>query len=973
MKLIFASALECDPGEREGFLASACGDDAELRSEVASLLESDSAAGDFIEQPPADLSRLLSQEDPSTVVEIGRRVGAYELIRELGSGGMGTVYLARRADAEFRKDVAIKLIRKGMESDLVIERFREERQILASLEHANIARLMDAGATSDGQPYLVMEYVEGQPIDQFCRAHQLGVRERVALFREVCAAVQYAHRNLVVHRDLKPSNVLVTAEGQVKLLDFGIAKLLRDEQDASGSSIRTWMPLMTPEYASPEQIRAEGVTTVSDVYSLGIILYQLLTGRYPFELKSRLPWDIERIICHEDPPKPSAVIVHNGCLIPLTTSGNGIASASTRKLRPRIIIRQLRGDLDNIVLKAISKEPLQRYTSAEAFNEDLRRYLEGEAVTAHPPSFRYRSTKFLKRHRNAVLAMSLLLLSLVGGIVTTYQQARRAEVERARAESNLQRANSERARADSEAATARAVNNFLRNDLLAQASASVQAQPERKPDSDLKVRTALDRAAVRIAGKFNGQPLVEAAIRQTIADTYLDLGLYSQAQEQAERALDLRRRVLGGEHPDTLASMHSVALIEWYRGDYARADTLFTKVLEVREHVLGEEHADTLSAMNDLALVNWYRGEYARAKPLFTKTLELRRRVLGQEHPSTLSTMNDLAGLYVHEGDYGGAETLFRQLVEVRQRVLGQEHPNTLLSMNNLAVVYWDEGEYSQAERLLAQVLNIKKRVLGEEHPETLSTINNLAGLYRDEGKYGQAEPLFTRVVEARRRVLGPDRPDTLISMNNLALLYLYEGRHASAELLFTKTLEARRRVLGEQHPDTLISLNNMAMLYVYEGKYAIAEPAYINVIELQRRVLGGEHPRRIASLNDLGELYLKQRKYAAAEPFLREALNSQEKDNRHTWVRYNSESLLGISLAGQEKYAEAEPLLLSGYKGLLKRKATIPWERQSALKNRAEWILTLYENWGKPDKVAIWQEQLQFPNPALASRAHPR
>ncbi|MBV9082178.1 MAG: serine/threonine protein kinase [Acidobacteriaceae bacterium] len=693
VKDVFASALECDPRERHSFLDAACGLDAELRFEVESLLESDESSGDFIEKPPPELNLLLSDERPA-VAEIGKRVGAYELVREIGSGGMGTVYLAVRADAEFQKHVAIKLIRKGMESDLILNRFRKERQILASLEHPNIARLIDAGATPDGQPYLVMEYVEGQPIDHYCEMSDLSIRQRVALFRDVCAAVQCAHQSLIVHRDLKPGNVLVTPLGQPKLLDFGIAKLLEGRQDPSPAPTRTGMPLMTPEYASPEQIRAEAVTTVSDVYSLGVILYQLLAGRYPYTRKGNSIWEVQRIVCDEDPAKPSSVALRG----PLDTAAENVVTPAknrlTRELRPRTVSRQLRGDLDNIVLKAMAKEPSRRYSSAEALSEDLRRYLDGEPVAAHPPTIRYRALKFARRYRTSVTAAALLFVTLAGGIVATTQQAHKAQRERERAEASFERANRERARADNEAAAALAVNDFLRNDLLAQASANIQARPDTKPNPDLKVRTALDRAAARITGKFDNQPLVEAAIRQTIGDTYTDLGLYSEAQTQVERALTIRRRVLGDKHPDTLTSMQKLSLLCWYRAKYSDAEPLLIQVVNTRRHLLGNANRDTLSAMNDLALLYWYQGKSADAEPLFKTVLETRRRILGQEHPDVLSSMTNLAGLYVQQGNYASAETFFAKVLEVRNRVLGPEHPDTLLTMNNLAVVYWDQGQY---------------------------------------------------------------------------------------------------------------------------------------------------------------------------------------------------------------------------------------------------------------------------------------
>lgn len=954
---MFAGALECNPRERQSFLDAACGGDSELRSEVESLLESDDSSGDFIEQPPPELKFLLPEERHQAN-EPGKRVGAYELVREIGSGGMGTVYLAVRADAEFQKHVAVKLIRKGMESDLVIDRFRKETQILATLEHPNIARLIDAGATPDGQPYLVMEYVEGVPIDTYCETQKLSIQERVALFRDVCAAVQCAHQSLIVHRDLKPGNVLVTAKRQVKLLDFGIAKLIRGDQDSARAPTKTGLPMMTPEYASPEQVRGEAVTTVSDVYSLGVILYQLLAGRYPYILKSRSVWEIQRIICDEDPVKPS-VAVADPCAALAGRGGDGPADdRETPERRPRTISRQLRGDLDNIVLKAISKESSRRYSSAEALSEDLRRYLNGEPVAAHPPTLRYRAAKFVRRYRTVVVAAALLLLSLTGGMIATSRQAHQAQRERERAESSLQRANQERARADNEAATARAVNQFLENDLLAQASASVQARPDTKPDPDLKVRTALDRAATRLAGKFDRQPLVEASIRQTIGDTYTDLGLYSDAEAQVSRALALRHRVLGDLHRDTLTSMHKLAILYWRRAKYGDAEPLFIKVVDTRRRSLGDDHPETLGAMNDLALLYWYQGKYAEAQSLLTKALEIRRRMLGQEHPEVLSSMNNLAGLYVHQGKYSLAEPLFIRVLEVRSRVLGPEHPDTLLSMNNLAIVYWDEGRYLPAEALLTKVLDVKQHVLGPEHPETLITRNNLGGLYRDQGKYSSADPLFSKVLDVRRRVLGPEHPDTLFSMNNLALLYQYQGKYAQAESLLTKTLEVRQRVLGQQHPDTIISMNNLALLYASEGKYEIAEPLFIKTIEAQRRILGPEHPRRLASMNGLAAVYLKQHEYRAAEPLLRDTLSGYQNANLSTWARYRCESLLGASLAAQKQYPEAERLLLSGYEGLMKQKATIPWECQSVLTESAEWIVRLYDGRGRPDKASEWRQK---------------
>jgi serine/threonine protein kinase/tetratricopeptide (TPR) repeat protein len=937
VKRILDGALETAPDGRVAFLDRSCGGDRALRAEVESLLVSFTNAGAFIESPVTALTRPEEPENPSQ----GASLGPYRIVQLIAEGGMGAVYQAVRVDDLYRKLVAVKIVRHCIYGEYALKRFATERQILANFDHPSIAKLLDAGTTPDGRPYFVMDFIAGRQIDLWCDQHRLPVRDRLELFLKVCGGVAYAHHNLVVHRDLKPGNILVTEDGEPKLLDFGIAKIL-EEDPLTGAPANTITVLraMTPEYASPEQVRGEPVNTATDLYSLGVLLYELLTGHRPYQLKGLMPHEAAEVICQHDPPRPSTVVRRTQPADP-ETGAEAITPESvsaTRDGRPSRLSRALEGDLDRIVLKALEKLPAQRYSSVEKFADDIRRHLGGRPVEARGASWRYRAGKFVRRHKAAAATTVLVTLSLITGLIATMR---------------------ERSRADNEAATARAVNEFLQNDLLAQASASVQARPDVKPDPDLKVRTALDRAAARIAGKFDRQPLVEASIRQTIGDTYIDLGLYQEAQGQIERAVALRHRVLSDDHPDTLTSMHKLGLVHWYQGKYALAEPLLTEVLEVRRLLLGQDNPDIASVMNDLALVKWYRGGYAPAEQLFTKALEMRRRLLGPEHPDTLSTTNDLAALYVQQGKYAEAEPLLTKVLEARRRILGAEHPNTLLSANNLAVVLWDEGKYAEAEPLLARVMEVKRRVLGPEHPETLSTMNNLGALYRDEGKYTLAEPPLTRVLEIRRRVSGEEHPDTLISMNNLGLLYTYQGNYERAEPLLTQAAEVRRRTLGQEHPDTLLSMNNLAQLYVYESKYETAEPIYVEVVELERRVLKAEHPRRLATTNDLAALYIKRSNYLAAEPLLRESLNSFNKSGADSWTRYNTQSLLGASLSGQRKYAEAESLLLSGYQGMLQRRTAIPWERQAALNDGAERILQLYERWEKPEKVAEWRQKL--------------
>jgi serine/threonine protein kinase/tetratricopeptide (TPR) repeat protein len=899
VKAILNDCLDVEPGLRQARLDELCAGDSDLQREVQSLLNSYSQAGeDFLE------TAFL---EPSEETFTGRQIGMYRIGEKIAEGGMGAVYRAVRL-SDYEKQVAVKLVKRGMDTDFLLRRFRQERQILAALDHPNIARLLDGGATEDGRPYLVMDYIEGTPIPQFCDDHRLGEAERLKLFRTVCAAVQYAHQNLVVHRDLKAGNILVTPNGDPKLLDFGIAKLLEPDADATV----TWMRMLSPDCASPEQVRGEAITTATDIYSLGVLLYRLLTGEPPYRFTTRTEAEITRVVCEDEPKKPSD-------------------------------LKSMHADLDNIVLKAMHKDPARRYASASQLSEDIQRYLDGLPVIARKDTFVYRLSKFVRRHTGASIAAGLALLSLLGGMAATLRQAHRTAVQQQ---------------------ITTAVNDFLRNDLLAQAGASRQAGPGTTPDPDLKVRTALDRAAARIEGKFAGQPVVEASIRQTIGEAYEDLGLYPQAERHVERALDLRRRILGDRDSETLASMNTMAGLLGDQGKYAEAEALQSKVVDLRRNVLGDEHPDTLVSMDGLANAYKHLGRYSDAETLQSKVLDVRRRTLGEEHPQTVASMNDLATIYEDEGKFAPAEQLLVRANDIERRVLGEEHPDTLIGMNNLASLYSRQGMFAKAEALDSKVLETRKRVLGVDHPLTLASMNNLAVEYARDGQYAQAEPLLVAVLEARRRVLGDGNPDTLLSMNNLAGLYRRQGKYAQAEPLFAKALETQGRLLGPDHPLTLASMNNLASLYQAERKYGQAEPLFLKALAGRRRILGPEHPDTLLTLRNLARLQIDEAHYAQAEVQSREAVSVFEKTAPAGWERYYAQCLLGESLAGQRKLPEAEPLLLAGYDGMKQKEASIPPANRPDLRQSGEWIVRLYERWNKQEKAATWRKTLASPLP---------
>ncbi|HEY6339190.1 MAG TPA: serine/threonine-protein kinase [Candidatus Sulfotelmatobacter sp.] len=819
-------------------------------------------------------------------------IGPYHLGRRLGEGGMGEVWLAEQKEP-VRRRVALKQIKRGFATREAIVRFDSERKALALMDHPAIAKVFDAGTTPEGAPYFVMEYVAGIPITDYCDTHRLSTRGRLDLFRQVCEGVQHAHQKAIIHRDLKPTNILVAeVDGKPapKIIDFGVAKALTTQLSEETMFTRAGALVGTPEYMSPEQASSEGedIDTRTDVYSLGIIFYELLAGAPPIELRKIELAEFLRRLREDEPPKPSTKIGNHA---PATSTN----VARNRQTEPIALAKQMRGELDSIALKALEKDRSRRYSSPSDFAADIRRYLNNEAVLAIPPSLAYRARKFARRYRGALITACAFALVLITAAAISIRQSIRA--------------NREAAIAQRQAAIAQAVNDFLQNDLLAQASAATQSGPNAKPDPHLEVRTALDRAAARIQGKFANQPQVQAAIRSTIGQTYYELGLYPEATKQLEQALDLRRRLLGPEHPDTLRSM------------------------------------------NRLANVYDDQGKYAQAEALDSQTLEIQRRLLGPDHPDTLRSMNNLAIAYRHEGKYAQAEALLSQALAIKRRVLGPEHPNTLKSMGNLVNVYHDEGKYSEAEILISQTLEIQRRVSGPEHPDTLTSMDNLANIYEDEGKYAQAEALHSQTLEIKRRVLGPEHPATLESMMNLALAYQDEGKYAQAEALHSQTLQIKRRVLGPEHPNTLETMSALAAMYQRQGKYALAETYAAQTLAGRRHALGSEHPDTMASAADLALAEVSERKFAESELLALEAMHTNSQIQPDNWQRFRAESLLGASLAGEKKYAKAEPLLLEGYQGLLARKDRIDMPDRYHLELAHQWLIQLYKDLGKPDK----------------------
>jgi serine/threonine protein kinase/tetratricopeptide (TPR) repeat protein len=853
---IFDAAIEItNRAECDAYLTEACGPDQQLRAKVEELLRHHEAGG-ILDKPPVANVDVTFDDMPLTEGP-GTKIGRYKLLELIGEGGFGVVYMAEQREP-IRRRVALKIIKLGMDTKQVIARFEAERQALAMMEHPNIAKVLDAGATETGRPYFVMELVKGIRITEYCDKNNLDTRQRLKLFIDVCKAVQHAHQKGIIHRDIKPSNVMITLHDGVpvpKIIDFGIAKATSQRLTEKTLFTRYAHMIGTPAYMSPEQAEMSGldVDTRSDIYSLGVLLYELLTGATPFDAQTLLEAgynEMQRIIREEEPDRPSTR---------LSSLGEGLTDvAKHRRTEPDSLTKLIRGDLDWIVLKTLEKDRTHRYETANGLLMDIERHLADEPVAAGPPSTVYRMKKFIRRNRTSVTAVTTVAAVVLVGLVVSiamYLQAEQARQKEAAARDEAQ-----------------AVADFLKNDVLA------SVDPAKAKGQEVAVRYILDAASKSMADKFAGKPLVEASICQTLGNTYLSLGKYEAAEPHLKRALAIRQEQLGADHPDTATSMFELGALYVEQGRLDETEPLYVKALQIRRRVLGAEHPDTLTSMHFLAGLYWDQSQFDKAKPLYIETLQSRRRVLGEEHPDTLESMASLAWLYwTMEERFEEAERLYVKALETQRRVLGQDHPETAVTMFGLGFMYSSKGSYDKAEPLLVNVLDLRRRVLGQEHPDTLRSMNALALIYNRQGRFDEAEELYKKVLEVRRRVLGQEHPDTLMSMSQLAWLYSSQERFDEAEELLVEALEITRRHLGAEQDETLGAMHNLAVFYAAQDRYGEAEALFKEGLQIARRQLGQEQ-YAVHFVYGMALVYHKQGRYAEAEPLYKEALDASRR-----------------------------------------------------------------------------------------------
>jgi non-specific serine/threonine protein kinase/serine/threonine-protein kinase len=979
--LFHAARQITDANARALFLSQACGGDAALAGRVRALLEMHEQESDASQTP---LNPTVNYE-PLTE-RAGTRIGPYLLREQIGEGGFGLVFVAEQTEPVKRK-VALKVIKPGMDTREVMARFEAERQALAMMDHPNIARVLDAGATESGRPYFVMELVRGVPITEYCDKNQLPPNERLELFMTVCQAIQHAHQKGIIHRDIKPSNVLVTShDGKpvAKVIDFGVAKAVHQQLTARTVYTNFAQMIGTPLYMSPEQAEMSGldIDTRSDIYSLGVLLYELLTGTTPLEKKhfAKAAYEeIRRLIREEEPPKPSTRI---------STSDSIASIAAQRHMEPAKLSKLMRGDLDWITMKCLEKDRTRRYETANGLARDVERYLSDEPVEACPPSATYRLRKFAKKNRAALTTTATIAVLLVTGIaVSTWQamratraeaaarQAQQAEAERAEGERLAKLDAVEKRRLAEKAAVAEKAAKEQTQKRLAQIEKGVELfagmlsgiNPKSEEQGGdplyVQLRERAEKAADGLDAEAVGDPLAVARLQTILGNTLRELGSNAKAVEVLEKARTIRERELETDHADTLFTLDSLALAYESAGRFSEAIALGEQVRDARVKKLGADHPGTLITLNNLGLAYQKAGRLPEAIALLEQVRDAKIKCLGADDPQTLATLHNLAATYRDAGKLPAAIALFEQVRDARVKKLGADHAATLNTINGLAEAYGAAGKLPETIALFEQVRDVRVKKLGADHPSTLITLTGLAEAYRAAGKLPETIALFEQVREAEVKKLGADHPQTLVTLNNLATAYQAAGRLPEAIALFEQAATgiAKR---GFQHEYAGRIIPNTIAAYDRAEQFDKAEGWRRQWLAFVKQSAGADSPAYAGELAGLGTNLLQQKKWADAQPVLRECLAVREKKQPDDWTTFNAESLLGGALLGQKKYADAEPLLLKGYDGMNKRKNKIPKEAKNRLPQAIDRLFELYTAMNKPEDAKKWQaERAKYPD----------
>ncbi len=1008
--IIFEEALNLKEPERTEFLVDMCGDDSELLEEICSLIEADTNVPSVLKGQASDAIYIQPKKNYNGTV-----IGNYKIINQIAEGGMGSVFLAERADGQFEQKVALKIIKPGMNSNEIIKRFQFERQILARLQHPNIARLLDGGLTDENLPYFTMEYVEGDPIDQYCDKNNLSINERLKLFSEVCNAIQYAHQNLVIHRDLKPNNIIIKKDGTVKLLDFGIAKVFTEDDSFAQSELtRTGLYVMTPEYASPEQIKGEAITTSTDIYSLGLILYQLITGEKAYKIKTQSPLELEKIICYTEPVKPSSIIKL------LQTKNEIKAEKISRAHKTNLdkLIKTLSGDLDNICLMALRKEPERRYSSAEQFQQDIENYLEGRPVSARQNTIYYRTNKFIIRHKIAVI--SAFAIFLIAASLTTFYFIQLKK---------------ERDKAQLEAQKAEEVSNFLKNIFKL-------SDPYEARGKTITARELLDKGAQKINQELSDQPDVKASMLSLIGSVYQNLGLFDKSDTLLKEALAIRMK-LNKNGMKEAKSLRDLGELYTYKGEYSKADSLLTNALNI--YNINSEKEDNSYAwiLGDLAWVYKSKGNYNKSELYYKKAIKLLNRNKNNNNEDLLIMMNNFALELHEEGKYDEAEKMFKETLGLQKEIYGDKpHPEISTTTYNLAELLRDRGKYAEAEKMFKTSLAMDTKLSGPENPDVAYSLQGLASVYKIKGNFDEAQKLFLQVLNMRKKFLGDNHPDVAYAISNLGLLFYSEQKYDSSKKYYEKALILHKKLNGPNHPSVAICLNKLGFINYKKGNCKKAENQIRQSMQIQEKSIGKKNltyasdllilsfiksnykdydsvnvlnkevlktaaetmgtdksPFMAGCYSGIAELALKENNYKKADSLYNLSVNMYKEIigennlstintyfdyckllikidslnkasgivhknleilrsnfSEDTWGIAEGKSLLGEIYMKRKEFLPAENLLLESYSYFKKEFG----EKDFHTKDIAQKLITLYSGWNKKDKADFYLSTLK-------------